>query len=154
MKQLLVAESAARAMFEVAQAAKPHEAGGILLGVFSDAIPWVTHAVVVPSTEVGPNHYVIPGGITPLLVDCARTIDDRLGYLGDWHAHPSDIGASPQDRSTMRKTAAILNGKGTVPWLVVVRPRNGGHVLDGYFATRFRVTPSRTTLTGDLSPTG
>lgn len=154
LKSLYVAETAARVMFEAAQSARPNEAGGVLLGVLTGKELWVTHALGVPSVEVGPNHYVLPKGVTPPLVQWIRLVDDRLGYVGDWHVHPSDIGASPQDRATMRTVAAQIKTDDAVPCLLIVRPRGSANVLDGYYATVSRVSKALTILTGDIGPPG
>jgi integrative and conjugative element protein (TIGR02256 family) len=115
-------------MRDVAAVAHPLEAGGILVGVYSESTPWVTHALQIPSLDVGPAHYVVPAGITRRLVKCARQIDSRIGYLGEWHVHPDDVGPSLTDLRTMRKVGRAQEEPR--PLLIVVRRTSDDHVLD------------------------
>src|SRR5438046_7342933 len=95
---VLVAESAEAFMRTAAARAYPHETGGILLGVWAERRPWVTHAREIGSPDRGPTHYVLPAGKTRALVEQMQHLDARLGYLGDWHTHPAEAAASPVDR--------------------------------------------------------
>src|SRR3989442_1604254 len=80
-------------MREAAVHAHPRETGGILLGVWTEGRPWVTHACELRSPDAGPAHYVLPAGATCNLVEQMQRIDSRVGYLGDWHTHPIDAAA-------------------------------------------------------------
>ncbi|HYP45309.1 MAG TPA: hypothetical protein VEQ66_08955, partial [Propionibacteriaceae bacterium] len=31
--------------------------------------------------------------------------DPRIGYVGDWHTHPAQIGASPTDETALRRAS-------------------------------------------------
>jgi hypothetical protein len=77
--------------------------------------------------------YVLPAGATHEVIESGRLTDARLGYLGEWHSHPTDQPASPKDRSTMRGLAQLPE-VGT-PALIVARPSGGdNYELDGYVA--------------------
>lgn len=147
---VLLAESAETLMREAAVRAHPHETGGILVGVWAEGRPWVTHACEVRSPDAGPTHYVLPVGATRNLVEQMRRIDARVGYLGDWHTHPRDATASGVDRRTVRRqTARGHSDAGIV--LLIARRQGAGHVFDGYLANRSGVRPVSIVRTGDLA---
>jgi integrative and conjugative element protein (TIGR02256 family) len=148
-KTIMLAESASATLARLARRAHPNETGGILLGVRNAGRPWITQAVEIPSTDRGRNHYRLPAGTTRAAVDRARDADPRLGYLGEWHSHPSDVAPSPTDRATMRRLA--VRHPRTALVLIVVRRRDNGPWLDvremAYpFLQRREPTP-----TGDLA---
>ncbi len=145
---VLLAEAARQFIRARAQAAHPNETGGILLGVRSGRRPWVTRAVELPDPSAGPSHYTVPAGRTRAAVRAARLDDARLGYLGEWHVHPADQGASPVDR---RSAVSILRRlRLTSTTLIVARRAGSSYVLDTH---EVRATSLRTVtlvLTGDL----
>lgn len=149
-RTIKLAESAHAAMVSAAQAALPTETGGVLLGVLADGDPWVTRAVELLSTDSGPSHFRIAAGRTRAAVREARKSEPRLGYLGEWHSHPADIGPSTTDRSTMRRLAARATK--VAPILVVVRATTAGWSLDAHQASVGRVTSRALIYTGDLQP--
>lgn len=151
-KTILLAESASATLRRFARGAHPNETGGILLGVRTAGRPWITQAVEIPSTDRGRSHYRMPAGTTTAAVARAREGDPRLGYLGEWHSHPSDVGPSPTDRATMRWLA--LRHPRTVFVLIVVRRRDGGSAwLDVHEMALPFLHRREATLTGDLPVT-
>ncbi|MEV7529201.1 Mov34/MPN/PAD-1 family protein [Agrococcus sediminis] len=146
-RRILISERAAQAIDSAAVAAYPTETGGLLLGVHAQAGPWITVALVVQPESAGIAHYRIPRGVTPALVEEARAGDPRLGYLGDWHSHPTDTGPSGVDRNTTRRTAERLRSP---VLLLVARPRRDSYFLDAYEGTRWRITSRLLVTTGDL----
>lgn len=146
---VLLAESASATLRRFARRAHPNETGGILLGVRNAGRPWITQAVEIPSTDRGRSHYRLPAGTTTAAVGRSREADPRLGYLGEWHSHPSDVGPSPTDRATMRRLALRHPRTGLI--LIVVRRQDNGLWLDVRemaFACLHRREP---TPTGDLA---
>lgn len=129
---LLITDDAVKVMLAAASSAYPNETGGVLLGVHDDRnMPVVAHAVELPPDIASPSGYLLPAGATGKAIDDARASDPRLGYIGEWHSHPSDQPASPKDRSTMRGLAELPE-TGT-PVLLVMRPRgDDDYDLDGY----------------------
>lgn len=127
-KTILLAESASATLRRLARSAHPNETGGILLGVRNGGRPWITQAAEIPSTDRGRSHYRLPADTTTVAVARARKTDPRLGYLGEWHSHPTDVGPSPTDRATMRRLALPHPRIGLV--LIVVRRRDGVPWLD------------------------
>lgn len=148
VKPVLLAESASTALRRLAKRSHPKETGGILLGVRNGDRPWVTRAIEIPSIDRGRNHYRLPAGATTPAVAHAREKDPRLGYLGEWHSHPSDVGPSPTDRATMRRLA--LRHPRTGLLLIVVRRRESDSWLDAREMTFPLLHRRELTLTGDL----
>jgi integrative and conjugative element protein (TIGR02256 family) len=147
-KTVLLAESAAATLARLALRAHPNETGGILLGVRNATRPWITHAIEIPSTDRGRSHYRLPAGTTTAAVARARETDPRLGYLGEWHSHPSDVGPSSTDRATMRRLALRHPRTGLI--LIVVRRRDGSPWLDLREMTFPLLHRREATPTGDL----
>src|SRR5439155_7454522 len=133
---VLLAESAEASMRDAAVRVHPRETGGILVGVWADGRPWVTHACEVRSPDAGPAHYVLPAGATRSLVKQMQRADSRLGYLGDWHTHPMDVAASGVDRQAVRRLAGAIGSDGREVVLLVSRRRDRDHVIDAHLAYR------------------
>src|ERR1700737_3572328 len=105
-REVLIAISARARMLDAAIGADTTETGGILVGVYSKGTPLITHALEVPPQNPSRNRFQIPAVVTHLLVDCVRRVDPRLGYLGEWHTHPANVGTSNVDLSTMRRISS------------------------------------------------
>lgn len=147
-RRVLLAETAAAALRRHARGSHPTETGGILLGVRTDGHPWITRAIEIPSPDCGRSHYRLPAGTTRAAVADARRDDPRIGYLGEWHSHPADVGPSPTDRNTMLRLALRHPRTGLV--LIVVRRGPDGHWLD-VRELRFPLLSTREAIsTGDL----
>ena len=104
--RLWLSEGAERVIVEAAGAHHPDEAGGVLLGVLAGRRPWVTEAIGVPSARPSRSYYELPAGAGRRALDRQRRTDSRLGYLGEWHSHPADVGPSGTDRRSMAALAA------------------------------------------------
>lgn len=147
---LLLSESAQVSMIAAAANAHPKETGGILIGVHTTGgHPWVVRAIEIASNDRGRHHYRIPSGATQPSVHAARRTDSRLGYLGDWHSHPADIGPSPTDLATLA-VYSIKHPRTPNPTLIVVRNTTDGHVLDTRRIVAVTPRPCEFHLTGDL----
>lgn len=119
---VLVVESEAERLKALAAKRDPFETGGILLGVLSDDVPWVTRVIEVPPLHPHPSRYELPEGATHAIVAEARLGDPRLGYVGDWHTHPGDTGPSSLDlRSLARLARWAFHRSEPPPILVIVR---------------------------------
>lgn len=101
-----VTEEAAYDARAAAEAAVPFEIGGILVGAVTRDGVWISDFVTILGRDRHHARFAIPSGTTHAAVDAARQIDDRLGYIGDWHTHPADIGPSGIDLATLRHLAA------------------------------------------------
>jgi proteasome lid subunit RPN8/RPN11 len=139
-------------MTTTAASGHPDEGGGVLLGVLTaDGRPWITKAVTVASSEATGNSYVLPGSARPRTVDRARKHDDRLGYLGDWHSHPADLGPSAEDSRTMRRLARTTPG-GPNPVLIIARRlAEGGYAIDARESSARRLRRLEVLAAGDLA---
>lgn len=148
---LMLSEQAHLDMTSAARQSHPIETGGILVGVQVNGQPWVTVAVEIASPERGRRHYRIPRRATQPAVFAAREADSRLGYLGDWHSHPNDVGPSPTDLATLT-LHSVKHPREPNPTMIVVRRTSSGYELD---ARRILAVGPRTceiNLTGDLPP--
>lgn len=115
-----IAESALQSMRFAARRSAPIETGGVLAGVLAGEDLWITHALELPTTDRSRNHYRLPGRRTRSTIRSLRTVDPRLGYLGDWHSHPHDVGPSPMDLATLALISVIRRGE-PVPAIIVLR---------------------------------
>lgn len=148
---LLISESAEVAMVRAATRSYPLETGGILVGVHVDGHPWVTAAIEIPTTERGSHHYRIPQGATQPAVRSARRADPRLGYLGDWHSHPSIGGPSPTDLASLA-FISIRHPRTPNPTSVVLRRTDTGYDLDARRIVTVTPRPCDIRRTGSLPP--
>lgn len=147
--RLWITEAASTAMTAAATQAHPDETGGILIGVYLDGHPWVTTAVEIPTTDRGRSHYRIPGGTDHPAVLGARAADHRLGYLGDWHSHPHDVGHSPIDLASLA-LISIKAPRQPNPTQVVLRRTDHGYTLDARRIVTLVPRVCTITLTGGL----
>ena len=138
-------------MTAAAVRAHPHETGGILVGVYLDGQPWVTTAIEIETLDRGRHHYKIPAGATQPAVHIARKADRRLGYLGDWHSHPHDVGPSPTDLASLA-LISMRHPRTPNATLVVVRNTTRGYILDGRRIVAVAPRTCQLRLTGDLPP--
>lgn len=86
----------------------PRETGGILLGYQENRTIVATHALVVEGQGTTNDRYVRDDvRANKLLKEFLeqRADGDPIGYVGEWHSHPSPSGPSPIDHVAMRATA-------------------------------------------------
>jgi proteasome lid subunit RPN8/RPN11 len=143
-----LSEEAAKTIEVAAREHHPNEIGGVLLGVSVAGRPWITEATVVPTGEGTPTYYELPAGARHQAVDRARERDARLGYLGDWHSHPADIGPSGTDRGTMRELAT--QGDCPEPLLLLARRQAASYELDAHQQTRRKLGMLELVAAGSL----
>ncbi len=148
---LLISESAEAAMIRAANDSFPLETGGILVGVHADGRPWVVGAIEIPSRDRGSHHYRIPHGTTQPAVYAARREDPRLGYLGDWHSHPSDAGPSPTDLASLA-FISIRHPLAPNPTSIVLRRTGTSYALDARRIVTVKPRPCAIRSTGNLPP--
>lgn len=130
----LLSEDAWLAMAKAAGQAHPSETGGVLIGVLTRTggveRPWVTDALEISSLRRGHAYYELPPGSRENAVSRIRRRDPRVGYLGDWHSHPADVGPSGTDATSIASIA--VTGDCAAPLLFVVRRSCGEYQLDGW----------------------
>lgn len=117
--QLLLTETVEAQLVDAARNAHPDETGGVLLGVKVGRDFWTTEAIEVTTGTRGPASFWLPAGVTSSIVKAARANDARLGYVGEWHVHPADVGPSPKDATTMRRLSFLTRRRAIL--LLVVR---------------------------------
>ena len=148
---ILMTEAAIATVRSAAREQHPNEAGGILLGYLVRGLPAVTGVVSIASANPSPAAYELPAGTVSQAVDAARERDQLIGYLGEWHSHPTDQTASPVDIDQMRSLARA--GDAGTPILLVLRPQGEElFALEGFVASADGLTPTPIVDTGDLDP--
>jgi hypothetical protein len=122
-----IAEEAAATVTRAAAAAHPRETGGVLVGVHTHGSrPWVTHAVELRSPKATGTFYEVPAGARRKAIARLRRRDPRLGYVGEWHAHPADVPPSPVDMETIAQLASDRDAGCDRPLLLVARRTSAG----------------------------
>jgi len=147
-------EAVAVTIAESAERAHPDEAGGVLIGVLSRSRPWVTAAIEIPSAHASGSYYGLPEGSRRRVVSHHRQSDGRLGYLGEWHSHPSDVVPSRVDIDAMKRVARDLDACSPHPLLIVARRRDCAYTLDAREVRNARVRRVRLIAAGPLPPAG
>jgi len=137
-------------MCGAASEAYPYETGGVLAGVYTAGRPWVTHVQTVTPKRGMPSFYTLPEGKREQAIRSLRRLDPRIGYLGDWHSHPADVGPSCTDCNSIRSIS--LSGDLARPVLLIVRWTGEGHTLDARQWTGRRLRPLRVVAAGNLPP--
>jgi proteasome lid subunit RPN8/RPN11 len=145
-----LSEAGEREILSAACRNHPKEIGGVLIGVHAEGRPWVTLAVTVPPARAHATYYEIPAGARHQAVAAARRRDKRLGYLGDWHSHPIDVGPSDTDRKTMRDLASDSRSGCSRPVLLIARRRGEHYWLDAHQQTRRTLRPLKLIAAGPL----
>lgn len=147
-----LSEPALEDIHSAAREHHPDEIGGVLIGVEAERRPWVTRAVIVPSQRATPAYYEIPAGARRRAVRRLRRDDPRLGYLGDWHSHPANIGPSGKDRETMAVLAADRDSGCSRPVLLLARRRGEDYRLDARQQVGSKLRELRLIIAGPLEP--
>lgn len=149
--EVLVSEQAVADIRSRATAALPFETGGVVLGTYTDRGVWITEFAEINSTSPHLTRYRIPAGRTHEIVNAARSADDRVGYLGDWHTHPADLGPSARDFGTLQDLA--IGALRSRRLLALARRTAADWVLDMWALNRLRrPVLVRHMLVGPLSP--
>jgi hypothetical protein len=131
-----VTEGALAEVRERASGALPHETGGIAIGCVTTNGVWITRFAEVQSKSPHLTRFVIPAGSTYRIVDEAHAADARVGYLGDWHTHPADVGASNVDLTTLQDLAVGVFRRRRL--LAVLRRVDRDWALDLWVMNRLR----------------
>lgn len=146
-----VSESVSRGLIVSAMKSEPLETGGVLVGVYLDGEPWVTHMIEIASTQRGRTHYRIPRGVTRPAVQRFRATDPRLGYLGDWHSHPLDVGPSATDLASLA-LISLRQARYPNPTGLLVRRTVDGYQLEAHRIVNMTPRPCSIHYLGDLPP--
>lgn len=125
-------------LHELADKAHPLETGGLLLGWWEGDVPTILDSLEVPDSQAGHTSWrrreqAAQEALSRVL---RQRNDPDLGYVGDWHSHPADVGASGAD---LRELCRVSRQYDRPVALAVVR--RGGRV-DLHFARAGRLLPS------------
>jgi proteasome lid subunit RPN8/RPN11 len=145
-----LSETAARIIVESAKRAHPHETGGVLVGVLVHGVPWITSVIEVPPGSPRASTYQLPSDARPCAVAQERIKEPRVGYLGDWHSHPADVGASPTDAAALMSLARNRDAHSPHPLLIVARRRGDGYELEAQRVEDDRLAATRLIAAGPL----
>lgn len=119
----------------LAAAAHPRETGGLLLGWWQGGVPVVAAVVEVTDPNASSNRWSRDEDrATEALALARRTFPAHVGYVGDWHSHPADVGPSMQDLRAIRRASRQFDAP-----LVLAVARRGGRV-DTRLAHQGRLT--------------
>ena len=131
---VVILASARRRMLREAQRAYPHETGGVLIGRFDKQGPHIAKAGDAgPAASAGATRFVRDGAHAQALVDetVARS-GGRLDYIGEWHSHPNDQGASPTDVNSMSQLSRDRAYRRSQPVLIIVRRRGRSWLIEAH----------------------
>jgi hypothetical protein len=145
-----ISEHAIAIIKEAASSAHPKETGGILVGVYVNGRPWVTNSVEIETAEPRGDFYRLPSGARPRVVDELRKIDARLGYLGEWHSHPANVGPSFQDKLSMGHIAWLSKADCPCPLLILAKRKHADYELEIAEWRKWRLRPVKVVWAGDL----
>lgn len=147
--RLLIAEQAIETAISASRNAAPFETGGLLAGVETPDGLWVTDVIEIQTERRSRRAFVIPVRTTRARIDERRSVDARVGYIGDWHSHPQNLGASLLDLRTLGQLAVGSVGRRRI--VVVVRRQGQAWCLDAWAQGGLRL-PNRLPyeLTGPL----
>ncbi|MGN9920721.1 Mov34/MPN/PAD-1 family protein [Micromonospora palomenae] len=137
---ILMAHSALDKAVADGTAALPQETGGILLGFRTPGLIVVTRTLTVPDPRSSRHGYLrrhrraqtrmaLGRGDAPLVV----------GYVGEWHTHPADVGPSLADRRALAAVARLAQGP--VALVVLADPPAGPAHVHGVVAARRALWP-------------
>jgi hypothetical protein len=101
---LTLSDEAAATVRDLSARAHPRETGGLLLGWWDHELPVVRAAVEVPDPRGGHTSWTRHENTAAAALAAAiATSPARVGYIGEWHSHPADIGPGSRDISELRR---------------------------------------------------
>lgn len=111
-------------LHDVAASVHPTETGGLLLGWWDGPVPVVADWLEVPDPAARRNRWSRnEDAAADALAAARQSYPSHVGYIGDWHSHPADIGPSRADIRAIRRVSRQYDDAVA---LVVVR--HGGQV--------------------------
>lgn len=103
--RIQLAEQANHALIAASRRSANTERGGLLIGFREGDDIVVEDILDVPDVAAGRTAYLRREGPAQTVLDAyfARPgADDHIGYVGEWHTHPSPGGPSRVDQTAMR----------------------------------------------------
>lgn len=131
--RVLVAERALDAMLREAEARRPVETGGMLLGYLAsgtDAETIVIESVIGPGPKAVHDKCRFEPDSTWQQRELAQAYASSgriTTYLGDWHTHPAGTPKpSRQDKRTARSIARAKSARAARPLMLILAPGKDG----------------------------
>lgn len=120
----------------LAQRAHPKETGGLVLGWWDGEIPRVSGIVEVPDPTAGYSQWRRDesAASTVLAIAMKTAKNSDVGYIGDWHSHPANVGPSRADISELKRASRQYSHA-----LIMIVVRYGG-AIDTRLALRGSLT--------------
>lgn len=147
-EELDIPNRVAHRMQRIAQCAYPKETGGLVLGWWEGKSPVIHSVVEVSDPAAGPTRWQRNERVATLVLEesLLKTSVAHLGYIGDWHSHPANIGPSATDIAALRRVSRQY------PQAVVLLVVREGGFIDTRLAKRgFLTTPRRLDTSNLLS---
>jgi len=142
--KLIIASSALTMAEQAASSRTPRETGGILIGFRSDSDIYITDVVEVADDHSTRCRFVLREGSREQAL--ARYLDEAppecpFGYVGSWHSHPAQVGASGRDIRTLRREARTTHD--LVAMMILMQAPDGAWQVDGAVGYRKRAIAHR-----------
>jgi integrative and conjugative element protein (TIGR02256 family) len=132
---ILIARSAFHSAVITGQTALPTETGGILLGFRTPELIVVTRTLTVPDPGSSRNGYLRHHRRAQARLAVGRgAAPPVIGYVGEWHTHPADIGPSRTDLHALGALARL--SEGPVALIVLADPAAGPAHVHGVVVAR------------------
>jgi proteasome lid subunit RPN8/RPN11 len=120
--------TATRTIRELSAAAHPRETGGLLLGWWDQCVPVVRAAFEVSDPRAGHNRWTRheDSATAALAAALAASHEPRLGYIGEWHSHPADIGPAAATSASFDGSHASTRSPSSSRSLAAMDPSTSG----------------------------
>lgn len=130
--KLIITRSALVAAEQAAYSRIPRETGGILIGFRSASDVYITDVVEVADDHSTGCRFVLreesrEKALTRYLREAPP--ECPFGYVGSWHSHPAQVGASSRDMKTLRQEAR--SAPDLVAMMVLMQASNSAWVVEG-----------------------
>lgn len=130
LKNIWISENEIKKVINFSKDSYLFETGGILVGVMKDNIPWITHIEQIISSKKQYNRYNILKGARPKIISRLRKLDRRIGYIGEWHSHPKNIGLSYIDKQTISRISKDLSANCKSPIIMIIKNSSSGNTIE------------------------
>ena len=144
-----LSETALSTAYSKAADAMPVETGGVLIGCEVAGRITISNAIEIPDRDARCDRYGVPAGAATTAVELTRASDPRVGYVGEWHSHPSPSPPSVTDQATMLDIAQ--NPDTANPVLLIVTPDAAEPDIQVFVTTAAGLKPAGITMCGDLA---
>jgi integrative and conjugative element protein (TIGR02256 family) len=107
---------------QAAEVAAPHETGGLLLGWWEKGTIIIENVIVLNDSNATTHSWIRHEAEAQAALDRVRDTHRSapLGYVGDWHCHPADVGASNTDIMSLKTASTQYRS----PLVLIVRKPN------------------------------